>query len=57
MSDRRLQYNVAALRAVASAAAGVTLGAYLKQLGHDASTVGFVTSAGSRGQAPSRWPS
>src|SRR5437660_12784375 len=51
MSDRRLLYAVATLRAVASAATGVTLGAYLKQLGHGASTVGFVTSAGLAGSA------
>lgn len=51
MSDRRLLYAVATLRAVASAAMGVTIGAYLKQLGHGASTVGFVTSAGLAGSA------
>src|SRR2546426_5282327 len=51
MSDRRLLYAVATLRAVASAATGVAIGAYLKQLGHGASTVGFVTSAGLAGSA------
>ena len=51
MSDRLLLYSAATLRAVAAATTGVSVGAYLKSLGHSATTLGYVTSAGLAGAA------
>jgi len=51
MSDRLLLYSAATLRAVAAATTGVSVGAYLKTLGHSATTLGYVTSAGLAGAA------
>jgi len=51
MSDRLLLYAAATLRAVAAATTGVSVGAYLKTLGHSATTLGYLTSAGLAGAA------
>ena len=51
MSDRLLLYTAGTLRAVAAATTGVSVGVYLKSLGHGATTLGYVTSAGLAGAA------
>jgi|SRR5215470_10377132 len=51
MSDRLLLYSAATLRPVAAATTSVSVGAYLKTLGHGATILGYVTSAGLAGPA------
>jgi len=51
MSDRLLLYIAGTLRAVAAATTGVSVSAYLQSIGHGATTLGYVTSAGLAGAA------
>jgi MFS family permease len=51
VSDRRLLYASAFLRALATGFIGVLLGVYLDRIGHDAGVIGVVASVGLAGAA------